>query len=65
MNFDKIFDHKEFRKFCEHSGILPSLMMINIDKNKDGLITKEELKTYLKDNMCGEIYKDYFQNIFS
>ena len=63
--FDKIFDHKEFKKFCEHSGILPSLMMINIDKNKDGLITKEELKTYLKDNMCGEIYKDYFQNIFS
>ena len=61
MNFDKIFDHKEFKKFCEHSGILPSLMMINIDKNKDGLITKEELKSYLKDNMCGEIYKDIFK----
>ena len=59
-NFDKIFDHTEFKKFCEHSGILPSLLMINIDKNKDGLITKEELKTYLKDNMCGEIYRIIF-----
>ena len=34
--------------------------MINIDKNKDGLITKEELKHYLKDNMCGEIYRNIF-----
>ena len=59
-DFDKIFDHAEFKKFCEHSGILPSLLMINIDKNKDGIITKEELKTYLKDNMCGEIYRDIF-----
>ena len=63
-NFDKIFDHLEFKKFCEHSGILPSILMINIDKNKDGLITKEELKKYLKENMCGEIYKDIF-NLYS
>ena len=60
MNYDKIFDHIEFKKFCEHSGILPSLLMINIDKNKDGLITKEELKNYLRTNMCGEIYRDIF-----
>ena len=60
MNYDKIFDHIEFKKFCEHSGILPSLLMITIDKNKAGLITKEELKNYLRTNMCGEIYRDIF-----
>ena len=60
MDFDKIFDHTEFKKYCEHSGIVPSLLMINIDKNKDGQITKDELKSYLKDNLCGEIYRDIF-----
>ena len=64
-NFDKLFDHSEFKKFCEHSGIVPSLLMMNIDKNKDGLITKEELKKYLKSNMYGEIYEDIFNKYSS
>ena len=60
MDYDKIFDHAEFQKFCDHSGILPSLLMMNVDKNKDGLITNDELKAYFKDNLCGEIYRDIF-----
>ena len=53
-NFDKILGYNEFLSFSKSLGISPKILMIDIDANHDGVISKEEVLNYLKTKTNGQ-----------
>ena len=62
-NFDDLLDQKEFQHLAKEIGIDAKELLLYIDINKDGIITKEEVinyfKTILKDLEFTEIFEKY------
>ena len=53
-NFDKVFDYQEFQNFSNSLGVDPTLLMMDIDTNHDGVISEEEIMEYLKCKTNGQ-----------
>ena len=62
-NFDDLLDQKEFQHLAKEIGIDAKKLLLYIDINKDGIITKEEVINYfkgiLKDLEFTEIFEKY------
>ena len=62
-NFDDILDEIEFKNLADEIGIDAKELLLYIDKNRDGLITKVEVLHYFKSIISGteflEIFKKY------
>ena len=62
-NFDDLLDQKEFQHLAKEIGIDAKELLLYIDINKDGIITKEEVINYfkgiLKDLEFTEIFEKY------
>ena len=61
VNFDEILDQVEFQNLAKDIGIEANELLLYIDKNKDGIITKEEVINYFKDLLKGLEFKDIFE----
>ena len=59
-NFDKELDYEEFKAFANEIGIQPSILMMDIDLNHDGVVTSDEVIEYLKDKTSGEQFAVLF-----
>ena len=64
-NFDKIFDYTEFQEFAKSIGYDHKSLMMEIDTNKDGIITNDEVKKFLETKMSGKIYENIFNKYSS
>jgi len=66
-NFDKEFNYDEFQQLARSLGVDPKLLILDIDVNHDGIISQEEVLTYLKNKTGGEemsnIYSKYATKI--
>ena len=60
-NFDNLLDETEFKKLAQEIGIEPKELLLYIDLNKDGIITKQEIMNYFKSIISGS----EFENIFT
>ena len=62
-NFDELLDQKEFQNLAKEIGMNAKELLLYIDINKDGVITKEEVINYfkgvLKDLEFTEIFEKY------
>lgn len=62
-NFDDILDENEFKNLAEEIGIEHKELLLYIDNNRDGFITKAEVLNYFKSLISGteflEIFKKY------
>ena len=66
-NFDQVFDCEEFKNFANEIGVKPNLLLLDVDLNHDGIITKDEIIHFLKSKTSGEqfsvLFKKYCINI--
>ena len=62
-NFDKVFDYNEFKNLAKSLGVDHKLLIMDVDANKDGIITQEEVLNYLKSKINGnevaKIFNEY------
>ena len=62
-NFDNLLDEKEFKKLAEEIDIDSEELMLYMDLNRDGLITKDEIFHYFRSLISGieflNIFKKY------
>ena len=62
-NFDKVFDYNEFKNLAKSLGVDYKLLIMDVDANKDGIITQEEVLNYLKSKINGnevaKIFNEY------
>ena len=61
QNFDELLDEDEFQNLSKEIGIEAKELILYIDKNKDGIITKEEVINYFKDLLKGLEFKEIFE----
>ena len=59
-NFDKELDYEEFKSFANEIGVKPSILMMDVDVNHDGVVTSEEVVNYLKQKTSGEQFAVLF-----
>ena len=59
-NFDKELDYNEFKAFANEIGVKPSVLMMDIDLNHDGVVTSDEISAYLKEKASGEQFQVIF-----
>ena len=64
-NFDNLLDEKEFKKLSEEIGMEPHELMLYIDLNKDGVITKQEIMNYFKSLISGAEFEKIFKKYSS
>ena len=64
-NFDELLDQKEFQNLAEEIGMDTRELLLYVDKNKDGIITKEEVITYFKTILKGLEFKEIFEKYAS
>ena len=64
-NFDELLDQKEFQSLAREIGMDAKELLIYIDKNKDGIITKEEVITYFRSILNGLEFKEIFEKYAS
>ena len=60
-NFDDLLDQKEFQNLAKEIGIEAKELLLYIDINKDGIITKEEVINYFKNVLKDLEFKDIFE----
>ena len=59
-NFDKELDYEEFKGFANEIGVKPSVLMMDVDLNHDGVVTSDEISAYLKEKTSGEQFQVVF-----
>ena len=59
-NFDKELDYNEFKAFASEIGVKPSVLMMDVDLNHDGVVTSDEISAYLKEKTSGEQFQAIF-----
>ena len=64
-NFDKILDYNEFREFAKSIGYDHKTLMMEVDANKDGIITNDEVKKFLEIKTSGRLYQNVFNRFSS
>ena len=64
-NFDNILDDIEFKNLAEEIGIEANELLLYIDQNKDGLVSKEEVMNYFKHLISGTEYLEIFKKYSS
>ena len=64
-NFDELLDQKEFHNLAKEIGMDAKELLLYIDKNKDGIITKEEVITYFTSILKGLEFKEIFEKYAS
>ena len=64
-NFDDLLDKKEFQNLAKEIGMDAKELLLYIDKNKDGIITKEEVITYFTSILKGLEFKELFEKYAS
>ena len=60
-NFDELLDQKEFQHLSNEIGIDAKELLLYIDINKDGIITKEEVINYFKGVLKDLEFTDIFE----
>jgi hypothetical protein len=60
-NFDDLLDQKEFQHLAKEIGIDAKELLLYIDINKDGIITKEEVINYFKGILKDLEFKEIFE----
>ena len=62
-NFNDLLEEKEFQNLAKEIGVDPKELLLFVDKNKDGIVTKEEVINYfkviLKDLELKELFEKY------
>ena len=64
-NFDKELDYNEFKAFANEIGVQPSVLMMDVDLNHDGVVTSDEVIAYLKDKTSGDQFAVLFRKYSS
>ena len=64
-NFDKELDYEEFKGFAKEIGVQPSVLMMDVDLNHDGVVTSDEIIVYLKEKTSGEQFLVLFKKYAS
>ena len=64
-NFDNILDENEFKNLAREIGIQSDELLLYIDQNRDGLITKDEVMNYFKNIISGTEFIDIFKKYSS
>ena len=64
-NFDKELDFNEFKGFANEIGIQPSVLMMDVDLNHDGVVTSDEIISYLKEKTSGIQFEALFSKYAS
>ena len=59
-NFDKELDYEEFKAFAKEIGVKPTVLMMDIDLNHDGVVTSDEVMNFLKEKTSGEQFAVLF-----
>ena len=61
QNFDELLDEEEFQNLAKEIGFEAKELLLYIDKNKDGIITKEEVLNYFRDILKRLEFKNIFE----
>ena len=64
-NFDNVLDEKEFKNLAKEIGIDDKELLLYIDLNKDGIITKEEIIHYFNSLISGNEFNEIFKKYSS
>ena len=64
-NFDNILDDKEFKKLAKEIGVDNRELLLYIDLNKDGIITKDKIMHYFNSLISGVEFNDIFKKYSS
>ena len=64
-NFDNILDDKEFKNLAKEIGVDNRELLLYVDLNKDGIITKEEIMNYFNSLISGVEFSDIFKKYSS
>ena len=59
-NFDKELDYEEFKAFAKEIGVKPTVLMMDVDLNHDGVVTSDEVMNFLKEKTSGEQFAVLF-----
>ena len=60
-NFDNLLDEKEFKNFATEIGMDAKELLLYIDEEKDGIITKEEIMKYFHSITSGSEFDNIFK----
>ena len=60
-NFNNLLEEKEFQNLAKEIGVDAKELLLYMDKNKDGIITKEEVINYFKDILKDLELKEVFE----
>ena len=60
-DFNQVYDCDEFRNFANEIGVKPDLLLLDVDLNNDGIITRDEILHFLKSKTSGEQFAVLFK----
>ena len=60
-NYDEKYDYEEFKGFANEIGVKPSTLILDVDINHDGIVTKDEIIHFLKSKTSGEQFAVLFK----
>ena len=60
-NYDQVYDIEEFKKFAKEIGVKPNLLLLEVDLNHDGIVTRDEILHFLKSKASGEQFSVLFK----
>ena len=60
-NFNDLLEEKEFQNLAKEIGVDPKELLLFVDKNKDGIVTKEEVINYFKVILKDLELKEFFE----
>ena len=60
-NFDQEYDYEEFRGFANEIGVKPDILLLDVDLNHGGIITRDEIIHFLKSKTSGEQFAILFK----
>ncbi len=60
-NFNKVYDWEEFKNFANKIGVKQDLLLLDVDLNDDGIITRDEILHFLKSKTSSEQFSGLFK----
>ena len=60
-NFDQEYDYEEFKGFAKEIGVKPKILILDVDLNHDGIVTRDEIIEFLKSKTSGQQFAVLFR----
>ena len=60
-DYNQELDYEEFKNFANEIGVKPDLLLLDVDLNRDGIVTKDEIIQFIKSKTSGEQFAVLFK----